>query len=99
MINFKEVEGFWNEHKGKIIIGILGVAGAIAFVMDGTNKKKDDVTLELKEEKPFDPGRELDMIFVTKDGETLGKIGCYESYMDSFDLAEYGEDYRPIKED
>ena len=43
MINLKEVEGFWNEHKGKIIIGVLTVAGVVAMTMLGTDKKENDV--------------------------------------------------------
>lgn len=81
---FGRVKNWVKKHKGKLIVGALGVVTVVAglIIVNKADNKEEPMGLLEEPSYKFDPGRDLEMKFVDpENGEVLGTIGCTESYM------------------
>ena len=91
-MNFKEkkeqIKNWVKENKFNIGLGVAGVVTVVVLAINTMKPDtKEDIEKEFYEESndKFDPGRQLEMQFVDPETkEILGKVDCYESYMNDF---------------
>lgn len=93
-MNIKEkkdqIKTWVKENKIVIMMGLGSVAMVVISTIIVTKEVDKAVIAEevLLPVKPFDPGKAVDMHFIDPEtGDILGKVGCYESFMN--DMLEF----------